>query len=77
MSVFTQKHYEHFSAEMRRLADLPLSDRGVTWEEMIAVEEVLCRIFERDNCKFKRDLFREQVGITRRARRGSSSEHSR
>jgi hypothetical protein len=54
--VFTQKHYEHLTRELRR--------------ERASAEtiETLCRIFERDNPKFKRDFFqtttRPQEGHT-------------
>lgn len=57
MSTFTQKHYEHMIDGLRSLRSLPLSDHGVTSEELNASIIVMCRIFERDNPKFKRELF--------------------
>lgn len=55
--LFTQKHYEHVIVELRRMAQLSLVERGVTSEQLDGATEVLCRIFARDNPKFKASMF--------------------
>ncbi len=55
MALFTQKHYEFLQGELRK---------EFLGESLVVVEthvDVLCRVFERDNPRFKRGEFRSNV----------------
>lgn len=58
---FSRLHYEHMIRELRLMEAMPLADRGVTKEEWSGTIEVLCRIFRKDNPKFKRDKFLRSI----------------
>jgi hypothetical protein len=47
--VFTQKHYEYLEMAIRDDAASPESKKHAV--------EILCRVFAKDNPKFKHDLF--------------------
>lgn len=58
---FSRMHYEHMIRELRLMEVMPLVDRGVTKEELSGTIEVLCRIFKKDNPKFKREKFLRSI----------------
>lgn len=54
MALFTQKHYEYLELA------LPLAEPHHP-EVLERVVEILCDVFERDNPRFKREVFRDNV----------------
>ena len=60
--LFTQRHYEHLTSEFRTLAaDGRLTTFCRDDTEMRAAVEFLCRVFKRDNPKFKPEMFRDGI----------------
>lgn len=57
MSTFSQKHYEHVMRELSRMTEQQTQERGFTLYEIQSAAGVIARIFERDNPKFKWNLF--------------------
>lgn len=50
--LFTQKHYEHVIAELRKARSQPVGE-GMSIEQIVTATEFICGVFERDNPKFK------------------------
>jgi len=52
--TFSQKHYEYMQTALRNMWQVPPSEKQIA-------AEILCRVFEQDNPRFKRQIFLRQV----------------